>query len=235
MPVTKRFYENRVIERVKIPRMKEICPNEKMYFRDGTVFMLYKVLNDTYPDIVEITEDFRDIYKRPMIKCYVANRDTEAIIDNMILSNVGKRENIAELMRELSKLDKIDNSKIDEIFDKYKSILGPVCQLYRFCYYWVALCVSLDIRIFENKPTVIHRSLAVRDGIAYARGEMTKEEYGKSWSEIIDRVGPTETITDMKCIHVEGYEKDLTSDVFTHKKGQTVPVRPHERIVITKE
>lgn len=235
MPGTKRFYTNRVIERVKIPRMKEICPKEKVYFRDGTVFMLYKVREDIYPDIVEITDELRDVYKYPMIKCYMSNKDTADIIENLILSNINERENLAELMRELSKLDKVDNSKIDEIFEKYKSILVPICGLYRFCYYWVALCVALDIRTFENKPTVIHRSLAVRDGIAYARGQITKEEYGKSWPEMRDRVGPTETITDIKCVPIDEYEKELKSDVFTHKKGQTVKVKSHEKIIITKE
>jgi hypothetical protein len=223
------------MERVKIPRIRDICPAKKVYFQDSTVFMLYKVMNDTYPDIVEMTEELRDVYKSPMVKCYVANRDTADIIEKMILSNIDKRENLAELMRELSKIDAVDDSNIEKIFERYKSILGPICGLYRFCYYWIALCVALDIRIFENKQTVIHRSLAVRDGIAYARGEITKEEYGKSWSEMRDRVGPTETITDMKCVSVDEYEKELNSDVFTHKKGQTIQVKSHEKIIITKE
>ena len=235
MPATKRFHGDRVIRRVEIPRIKEFCPNQKIYLKNNTIFMIYRVLDHAYPDIVEITENFLHIYDDPMIKCYVSNKDTADIIEKLIASNINERENLGEMIKELSLIKDLDNKKIDDVYEKYKNILGPACLLYKFCYYWVALCVALDIRIFKGVLTVIHRSLAVRDGIAYAKGSISKEEYGKSWEEMRERVGPTETITDMKYVPVEGYVKELTSDVFTHKKGQTIPVKPHGKIVITRE
>lgn len=235
MSATRRFYTDRVVQRVQIPRIKEFCSKQKIYFKNNTIFMIYRVLDHVYPDIVEITENFLHIYDDPMIKCYLSNKDTADIIEKLILSNINERENLGEMIKELSIIKDLNNSEIDKVFEAYKDKLGPACLLYKFCYYWVALCIALDIRMFKGVPTVIHRSLAVRDGIAYAKGSISKEEYGKSWEEMRERVGPTETIKDMKYVPVEGYQKELTSDVFTHKKGQTIPVKPHGKIIITKE
>lgn len=245
MTQTINFEENRVAKRIPIPRLKDICPKEKSYYSDGTFFIIYKDDDRTYPNVGEIDGDISKLYRKVMIKCYIARRDTLNIIDNMLFPNIDKRENFATLVEELSKLHdtenkkiedvKIEYGKIEELYEKYKDILMPVCDLYKFCYYWTSLCIALDFRVSDGKPTVIHRSLIVKDAIALIREQIKREDYGKSWDDVKERVDPTKMITNIKYVPVKGYEKDLKSERFVNKKGDKIPVEPHGRLKITVE
>lgn len=239
------FEENRVKKCVRIPRLKDICPKEKSYYRDGTFYIIYKDDDKTYPNVGEIDEKFSKLYRKVMIKCYIARRDTLIIIENIIFHNIDKRESFANLVEELSELHntenkkiedvKIEYDKIEEIYEKYKNILVPVCDLYKFCYYWITLCIALDFRVVDNKETVIHRSLIVKDAIAYIREQIKREDYCESWEDVKEKVDPSKMITDIKYIPVKGHEKDLSSDRFINKKGKKIQVEPHGRLKITTE
>lgn len=239
------FEENRVKKRVPISRLKDICPKEKSHYSDGTFFIIYKDNDKTYPNVGEIDEDFSKLYHKVMIKCYIARRDTLNIIESILFSNIDKRENFATLVEELSKLHntenkkiedvKIEYDKIEEIYEKHKNALIPTCDLYKFCYYWISLCIALDFRVSEGNPTVIHRSLIVKDAIGLIRGKINREDYGKSWDDVKDSVDPTKMITDIKYVPVKGYEKELKSDRFVNKKGDKISVGPHGRLKITTE
>lgn len=239
------FDKNRVRKQISIPRLKDICPKEKSFYSDGTFYIIYKNEDKTYPNVGEIDEDFSRLYQKHMIKCYIAREDTLIIIENILFPNIDKKEDFALLTEELSKLHntknkkieevKIEYDKIEEIYERYKDILVPAHDLYKFCYYWASLCIALDFRVHDGSPTVIHRSMIVRDAIAYIRGQISRDEYGKSWDEVRDRVDPTKMITDIKWVPVKPYEKELRSDRFVNKKGEKVPVEAHGRLNITTE
>lgn len=248
MVITQSLEKNRVEKYIQVPKIKEICPKEKLSFSDNTVFMIYKDDDLTYPNVGEIDRELSSIYHKPMIKCYIAKRDTADILENILFPNIKERENLAVFIEELSKLNIVDRSKINkiddiniehdkiyEIYERYKDILAPACNIYRFCYYWVPLCISLDVRVFKGKPTVIHRSLIVRDAAAFIRGQIEKEEYGTSWEDVKNSVDPAEMITDVKYVTVREHERELKSDRFTHKKGEKVPVKRHGKIRVTTE
>lgn len=236
------FDRNRVRKQISMPRLKDICPEEKSFYSDGTFYIIYKNDDKTYPNVGEIDEDFSSTYKKPMIKCYIAKEDTLNIIDNILFRNIDKRESFATLVEELSKLHdtknkviaeiKIEYEEIEKIYEEYKDILVPACDLYKFCYYWAPLCIALDFRVIDGSPTVIHRSMIVRDAIAYIRDQISRDEFGNSWDALRDRVDPTKMITDVKWVPVKPYEKELKSDRFVNKKGEKVPVEAHGRLIV---
>lgn len=233
----------RIKKQISIPRLKEICPKEKCFYSDGTFYIIYKDDDKTYPNVGEIDEDFCHTYKKYMIKCYISREDTLLIIENILFSNIHKREAFATLVEELSKLHdmkgkiiedvKIEYDKIEYIYRKYGNMLVHDCDVYKFCYYWISLCIALDFRVSKGSPTVIHRAPIVRDAIAYIRGQIKREEYGRDWDEIKERVDPTKMIINVEWSPVKGHERELTSDRFTHKKGEKVPVEAHGRLNIT--
>lgn len=151
----------RVMGYIKIPKIKQFCPDEYVYYEDSKIFyMLYKVNDYTFPDIAKIIRK-KNFYDRPMLEYYQGS-DTTDSVERFRDFNIGKEEIFARLIEELSAKD-INNNKAEEIFDRYKGTLNPVCALFKMCHYWPILCIALDIRIYKGKPTVIHRSLVVRD------------------------------------------------------------------------
>lgn len=245
MVQTINFDEKRVLKLIRIPKLKDICPKEKSYYSNGTFFIIYNNDDKTYPNVGEIDGKFSKLYRKVMIKCYTARIDTLNKIESVMFHNMDKRESFADLVEELSKLHNTKNKKIEdvnieydkieEIYEKYKNILAYHCGLYKFCYYWIALCIALDFRIAEGKPTVIHRSLVVKDAIAYLREQIKREDYCKSWEDVKEKVDPSKMITDIEYIPVKGHEKDLSSDRFVNKKGKKIQVEPHGRLKITTE
>lgn len=245
MVQTINFEESRVKKCVKIPRLKDICPKEKSYYSDGTFFIIYKDDDKTYPNVAEIDGKISKLYRKVMIKCYTARKDTLDQIESVMFHNMNKRAIFADLVEELSKLHNTKNKKIEyvnieyykieEIYEKYKNMLANPCSLYKFCYYWVTLCIALDFRVAESKPTVIHRSLVVKDAIAYLREQIKREDYCKSWNDVREKVDPSKMITNIEYIPVKGHEKDLNSDRFVNKKGKKIQVEPHGRLKITTE
>ncbi len=237
MPQPMTFEPHRVLINIQIPKLKEICPKEKLYYRNGTFYMIYKNKGRTFPSIGEIDGETSEVYKSPRIKCYLSTRDTLDIIEEVMFPNIEKRALLADLIEELSKLHntenkeikdvKIEHDKIEEIYNKYKEHFSNRCKLYKLCYYWCGLCLALDFRVFEGKPTVIKRSLIVKDTLAYLREQIKREKFGDSWSDVVEKIDPSERIIDIKNIYVRGHEK--------HKNGKTIIVEPHVRLDINTE
>ncbi len=237
MPQIMTFEIHRVLKNIQIPKLKEICPKEKSYYSNGTFYMIYKDDDNTFPSIGEIDEKFSKIYGSIRISCYIAKRDTLDIIEKIIFPNIEKRAILANLVEELSKLHntenkkikdvKIEHDKIEEIYNRYKENFSNPCMLYKFCYYWCALCIALDFRVYKGKHTVIKRSLIVKDTLAYLREQIKREKFCDSWGDVVEKIDPSERIVDIKNIYVKGHEK--------HKNGKTIIVEPHVRLDITKE
>ena len=228
---------HRVLVNIKMPKLKEICPKTKLYYSNGTFYMIYKNKGDTFPSIGEIDGKTSDVYKSARIKCYLSKRDTLDIIEEVMFPNIEKRAILADLIEELSKLHNTENKKIEdveieydkieEIYNRYKEHFSDHCTLYRLCYYWCGLCIALDFRIYEGKPTVIKRSLIVKDILAYLREQMKREKFGDSWGDVVEKIDPSEYITDIKPIYVKGHEK--------HKNGKKIKVGPYVRLDVVTE
>ncbi len=95
------------------------------------------------------------------------------------------------------------------------------------------ICRALDLRIYKGKPTVIKRSDFVIRIVRYARGLITEEEVLKwdIWQEkILPSIGPTDTIVKLSALPVGEHEKELTSDRYTNKKGETIKVGRYIRM-----
>lgn len=239
------FDQKRIVKQIRIPKLKEICPKEKSYYRDNTFFIIYNNNDKTYPNVAEIDGDLSKTFHNVKIKCYTASRDTLDQIESVMFHNMDKRAIFANLVEELSKLHNTTNKKIEdvnieydkieEIYEKYKNILANPCGLYKFCYYWIALCIALDFRVVDGKPTVIHRSLIVKDVLAYLREQMKREDYCNSWDDVKEKVDPSKMITNIEYIPVKPYEKELNSDRFVNKKGKKIQVEAHGKLKITTE
>lgn len=237
MPQPMTFDIYRVLANIKIPKLKEICPKTKLYYSNGTFYMIYKNKGDTFPSIGEIDGETTEIYKSARIKCYLSRKDTLDIIEEVMFPNIEKRAILANLIEELSKLHntenkkiediEIEHDKIEEIYNRYKEHFSDHCALYKLCYYICGLCITLDFRIFEGKPTVIKRSLIVKDILAYLREQMKREKFGDSWGDVMEKIGPSEYVTNIKNIYVKGHERN--------KDGKKIKVDPHVRLDIITE
>lgn len=237
MPQVMTFEKRRVLKSIKIPKLKEICPKTKSYYRNGTFYMIYKNNGDTFPSIGEIDGVTTEVYKSPRIKCYLSKKDTLDIIEVVMFPNIEKRAILANLIEELSKLHNTENKKIEdvdieydkieEIYNRYKDNFSGHCALYKLCYYICGLCITLDFRIYEGKPTVIKRSLIVKDTLAYLREQMKREKFSDSWGDVVEKIDPSEYITDIKPIYVKGHEKYIN--------GKKIKVEPHVRLDIKTE
>jgi hypothetical protein len=237
MPKPMTFDPYRVLINIKIPKLKEICPKTKLCYSNGTFYMIYRNKGKTFPSIGEIDGETSDVYKSARIKCYLSKRDTLDIIEEVMFPNIEKRAMLADLIEELSKLHntenkkiedvQIEHDKIEEIYNRYKEHFSDQCTLYKLCYYWCGLCIALDFRIYEGKPTVIKRSLIVKDILAYLREQMKREKFGDSWGDVVEKIDPSEYITGIKPIYVKGYEKT--------KNGKKIQVDSHVRLSVTKE
>ncbi len=221
----------RIMGYIRIPNINIFCPDEYVHFKeDYRFYMLYKENDLTFPDVAKITKEF---YGKPMLE-YYQGYDTANSIERFRNYNIGKEEVLASLIEELS-IENIGYNKIDEIFNRYKDTLKPVCDLLKLCNYWPILCIALNNRRYKGKPTVFRRSLVVRDIVAFVRRQITKEQLYHRWPEILERVGIGTTILDVKYNPVKGHEKNLISDKFTNKKGETISVRPYGRLSIDKD
>jgi hypothetical protein len=199
--------------------------------------MIYRNNGKTFPSIGEIDGETSDVYKSTRIKCYLSKRDTLDIIEEVMFPNIEKRAILADLIEELSKLHDTENKKIEdveieydkieEIYDQYKEYFSDHCVLYKMCYYVCGLCIALDFRVYDGKPTVIKRSLIVKDMLTYLREQMKREKFGDSWGDVLEKIDPSERITDIKNIYVKGHEK--------HKNGKKIKVGPYVRLDIITE
>lgn len=250
MVQTLNFEDKRVLKRIKMPRLKEICPDEKCYYSDGTYYIIFDNAGNAHPNVAEIDGVMSYERHKPMVKCYLRSEDSLKIIENILFPNIDKREIFAQLVLELSELHNTKNKKIGEveieyeriekIYDKYKKLLVNPSDLYIFCYYWITLCIALDYRKIENKKTedkstVIGRSLIVKDAVAVIRQQIKREDFGKSWPEVVARVEPGETITSIDYKPVKGYEKRLNANRFVNKKGKKISVEPCVKLTINTD
>lgn len=238
MTKTIRFEESRVFNKVIIPNLKSICPKEKSYYSDGTFFIIYNNDDKVFPNVCRIDEKLSKLYHKKMVKCYISARDSVTIIESILFPNIEKREIFASMVEELSALHDtkgknikdivIEYDKIEEIYGKYKAHLKPACNLYIFSYYWPSLCIALDFRRINGIPTVIHRSLIVKDALALIRQQIRREDYCDSWDDVKEKAGPADMITNIEYTPVTGYER-------VDKYGRKIQVEPHGRLKVTTE
>jgi hypothetical protein len=237
MPQVMTLEINRILKSIKIPKLKEICPETKSYYSNGTFYMIYKNNGKTFPSIGEIDGETTEVYRSARIKCYLSKKDTLDAIEEVMFPNIEKRAILADLIEALSKLHNTENKKIEdveieydkieEIYNQYKEHFSDHCALYKLCYYVCGLCIALDFRTYEGKPTVIKRSLIVKDILAYLREQMKREKFGDSWGDVLEKIDPSEYITGIKPIYVKGHEKT--------KNGKKIQVEPHVRLSVTTE
>lgn len=206
------------------------CPNEKLYFIDNTVYILYKSNDDTYPDIGRMTTKY---YNKHMIECYWGT-DTMDGLGTFSRFNFKEEDNLVKFVEELAILQDIEENKIEEIFQRYKNALHPVCELYKLCYYLPTLFYALDIRMYKGKPTRINRSFMMPGIINFLKGKMTKDEALHIWNNIAGELEQGETVERFTCTIVEKHQRELKSDRFTNKQGKTIPVDDHPRITKKK-
>jgi hypothetical protein len=187
------------------------------------------------------------------IRCHLGSKETADFLEFLKLKNEDNKKELAALVRDLSALNivsldefttnldnleefvrniKIEYRKIEDIAEKYGKILKPKCEVYRFCYYWVTLCICLDIRIYKGIPTFIHRGPTVEDAAQFIKDEISKDRYCTRWEKIKNGIYLNERITDVKYEPVKGHQKLLSSDKFVNKKGQEIEVSPYGRLKV---
>lgn len=227
----KLFDRSRIIERVNPPRIKEICFNEELY--EGALYLIYKFKDNIYPDVGNITTKFYGKNK-PRIERLWAVESLNSL-DRFIQSNHNDRDTVAILIEELSMLPEIKVNElvkeIEDIFERYKNILRPTCELYKMCYYWASVCRAADIRIYKGRPTIIKRSFTVYGSIGYILGKFTKGQALDIWSEKFANNLSGEWIKEFKCIPVREHFKELSDERFIHKKGEKIHVHHHLRLI----
>jgi hypothetical protein len=234
MSKRKNYDKRRVIERIVPPRIRELCPNEKLYFEDNTFYFICILDKDTYPDTAVLTREFYN--RRPMFE-HIGIKEIVHIIKTFLVVNTDKRDIVADMVEELCQLPemKIENMTyiIEVIFDKYTNLLKPVCETYKTCYLLPTTCRALDIRRYRGKPTIINRSDFVLRIVRYSRGTITEEEALKLdvWQEkVLPSIGPTDTVKKLSVVPVREHEKELISDRYTHKKGEIIKVDHYLRM-----
>lgn len=234
MPSRCNINENRILKYVALPRIKQLCPKELLYFKKyqkNIVFLIYKTNDITFPDVAKITNKF---YGRPMVEYYYGY-DTVDNLEKFLNYNIKSRDELANMVQELSILPTVDNIKLEEIFDDYMQNLGPSCQLYKLIYYLSCVFYALDMRHYEGKPTFLKRSLTVVGIIRWLRGQISKKEVLNMWPKVLETVGPTDRIEKVSHAAVDQYDKELSSERFIHKKGEIISVRPYVKLIKTLE
>lgn len=249
MAQTMNFEDKRVLKLIKLSRFSEICPGERCYYTNKTFYIIYDNKGNAHPNVAEIDGFFSDLRRKVMIKCYLGKKDSLKIVESILFPNIENREHVANLVLELSELHDTQNKtiqevvieydKIEKIYEKYKDIITPSSELYKFCYYWATLCIALDFREIENKRigdkrTVIGRSLVVKDVLAVIRSQMKRENFGNSWPEVMKRV-KGKIVKSIRYKDVNRYKKKLSSDKFVNKKGDIVSVESHGKLSIEAE
>lgn len=234
MSKRKNYDKSKVVERIVPPRIRELCPNEKFYFTDNTFYFICKLDEDTYPDTAILTREFYN--RKPMFE-HIGIKEIKDAVKKFLAINTEKRYIVADMVEELCQLPEMKIEKmtnmIESIFNKYKDILKPICETYKLCYLIPTTCRALDIRMYKGKPTVINRSDFVIRIVRYARGLITEEEVLKLdvWQEkVLPSIGPTDTVVKLSVLPVREYEKELTSDRYTNKKGETIKVNHYIRM-----
>lgn len=230
----KNYDKSKVLERAVPPRLRELCPKEKFCFADNTFYFVCILDEDAYPDTAMLTREFYN--GRPMFK-HLGIIEIKDIVKSFLATNTEKRDIAANMIEELCQLPemKIEDmtSIIEAIFDKYKDTLKPICETYKLCYLLPTTCRALDIREYKRKPTVIKRADFVVRIVRYARNLITEEDVLKLnvWQEkVLPSIDPTDTVIKLSAVPVGEHEKELTSDRYTNKKGETIKVGRYIRM-----
>lgn len=229
----KNYEKGRVIERVTLSKIREICPDEKVYDADNVFYFICRLNDETYPDVAIIIKEFYDRY---MFE-HIGRKEIVDMVEKFLKSNNEEREQVAKMVKELCLLPDMEINDImiryiDEIFERYKS-LKPVCDRYKLCYLLPTTCRALDLRRYKGKPTIINRTDFVIRIVKYAKGDITKEEALKLdvWYEkILPSIGPTDTVKEISAVPVREHEKLLSSERFTNKKGDKITVDDYIRM-----
>lgn len=234
MSKRKNYDKSKVLERVVPPRIRELCPNEKLYFTDNTFYFICVLDKDTYPDTAILTREFYNY--RPMFE-HIGVKEIVYTIKKFLVTNAERRDVVADMFEELCQLPEIEiesvKSMIEAIFDKYKNTLKPICETYKICYLLPTTCRALYIRVYKGKPTIINKADFVIRIVRYARGLITEEDALKTnvWQEkVLPSIGPTETVKKLIVVPVKPYEKELSDDRYTNKKGETIKVDHYLRM-----
>jgi hypothetical protein len=233
MSKRKNYDKSRVIERIVPPRLRELCPNEKFYFKDNTFYFICKLDENTYPDTAVVTKEY---YNKPMFE-HIGIREIVDIVKKFLKTNMEERDKITNMVEELCQLPDMEINNminiIEAIFDKYKNILKPICDTYKLCYLLPTTCRTLDIRRYEGKETILNRTDFVIRIVKYTKGDITEEEALRLdvwYNKILPSISPTDTVKKISCIPVKEYDKKLTSDRFINKKGETIKVGRYLRM-----
>lgn len=225
----KNFDEKRIMERINAPKIRQICPDEELYFGDETLYILYKSNDLTYPDVGKVTTKFyRD---RPIVE-HIWGKEVLNNIEKFLKINCREKDKAIKLIEELCGLSNVDTIKIEEIFDRHKNILKPICQLYKMCYYLPTEMHMLDIRYYNGEPTRINRSCMMYGIIGFTKGKLTKDQALDIWRMILDGLDPTETIENIECVIVSEHTRNLKADRY-HKKGE-IKVDSYAKLNIRK-
>ena len=204
------------MERIRAPKIRQLCPKEEMYLGENILYILYKSNDLTYPDVGKVTTKF---YKnRPVVE-HIWGREVLNNLERFMRINCPEKDRVVKLVEELCGLPNVDVNKIEEIFDRYKNILKPVCQLYKTCYYIPTEMHMLDIRYYNGEPTRINRSCMKFGIIGYVKEKLTKDQALDIWRMILEGLDPTETIENIECILVAEHTRNLKADRY-HKKGE---------------
>ncbi len=237
----KNFDEKRIMEKIKAPNIRQICPNEELYFAnrhtkqqsavysqttatccpkaeycsDDTLYILYKSNDLTYPDVGKVITKF---YNRPVVE-HIWGKEVLNNIEKFLKINCREKDKAIKLIEELCNMPNVDTIKIEDIFNIHKNILKPTCQLYKMCYYLPTEMHMLDIRYYNGEPTRINRSCMMYGIIGFAKGKLTKEQALNIWRVILDGIDPTDTIENIECTLVPEHTRNLKADRY-HKKGE---------------
>ncbi len=150
----KNYDKNKVLERVIPLRLRELCPNEKFYFKDNTFYFVCILDEDAYPDTAILTREFYN--GRPMFK-HIGTREIKDMVKNFLATNTEKRDIAANMIEELCQLPEIKieylTNMIELIFETYKDMLKSNCETYKLCYLIMIQAKIINPKVFENLPT----------------------------------------------------------------------------------
>jgi len=227
----KPFDKRRVMEYIRIPRIKELCPNEQLHFTDKTLYIVYKTNDITYPDVGEM---IMGPYGKMMISIHGGMDMTNAIEDFLGL-DIRKRKDVINIIKDLSMLEGIEENGIEKIFEKYRNVLGSICELYKFCYLMVITFHVLETMYYKGKPTCFGKAPTALSINQWLNGKISKEQVFNTWPRILNSIDSSETITSVDCNYIEGYNRELKSDRFVNKKGSKPHTRDHAKLVVNTD
>lgn len=220
---------------VIVPRIKEFCPGEEIYLdniyeEQNILYVLYKIDNDTYPDVGKITTEW---YGKPRFQ-YYWGRDAINNLEKFLNANIKERDNLVRLIEDLGQLPFAIEIEVENIFEKYRKILFPTCDLYKLCYYLPTMFFALDIRVYKGKPTFIGRSFMYYGIAGFLMGKLTKEEAMNIWKKVVQNLEPGDIIEKITAIPVRDHYKFLKDERFINKKNEYISVTHHLRLNVKK-